>query len=682
MLGSRRRIWLLAPAAALLLVGVALWFRSTVGEALEHGSRDRLQATLRATRQGLLAWYDTQQDMAVSLARNGILRAAIGELLQVQGEGDAFGVALAASPAQATVRERLGILLEGTGVKDCLITDARGRLIASASDGFLGSDAKPLLPKLTEWPPGRQSHTFGPLRDRKGEVVMVASGVVSWHAGGQRPAAVMHLFVDPARGFNKILVASRTGDSGKTYAFDRQGHMLSESRFATQLQDQGLLPSDSPTTTLNLVLREPPADGAKAEGPLTLPVREAPKGGDGSNVEGYTDFRGETVVGAWTWLKDYDIGLVTEIDAEEAFALQHTLNRANAVLFLLLAIALGLAVAGSHYSAKQKKRSERAELKVKALGQYTLERKLGEGGMGAVFVAHHAMLRRPTAIKMLKDSGSASSEMLARFEREVRITAALTHPNTVAIYDYGKTPDGTFYYAMELLGGHNLDTLVERCGPLPPARVVHLLLQACGSLQEAHGAGLIHRDIKPANLILCERGGVADTLKVLDFGLVKRTNEGNSKLTAVNSIMGTPAFLAPEVISDGGASSALSDIYALGATAYYLLTGKLLFEGKDVMQILMAQVNEAPTPPSKHVEGIPADLEAVVLRCLVKMPEGRPQTTEKLADALAECACAGEWTQREARAWWAVNGPKLEVDPLQNTAQIAATLSIDLKSRA
>lgn len=674
-------MWLLAPAAALLLLGVFVWFRGTVGEALAQSSRDRLQATLRATRQGVLAWYGTEQDMAVSLARNGILRIAIGELLQIPGEGEAFSAALDAAPAQAKVRERLAILLEGTGVHACLVTDARGRLIASAKDGFLGSDLKTLLPKLSEWPANQQSRVFGPLRDRKGEVVMVASGVVSWQPGGQRPAAVMHLFVDPMRGFNKILEASRTGHSGKTYAFDRQGHMLSESRYAIQLQDMGLLPSGATTTTLNLMLREPPTEGAKGEAPLTLPVRQAPTGVDGVDIEGYPDYRGVTVVGAWTWLPAYDIGLVTEVDAEEAFALQHTLTRANAVLFVLLALALGLAVAGSHYSAKQKKRSEQAERKMKQLGQYTLERKLGEGGMGAVYVASHAMLRRPTAIKMLKDSGSSNTEMLARFEREVRMTAALTHPNTVAIYDYGKTPDGTFYYAMELLGGHNLDTLVERCGPLPPARVVHLLVQACGSLHEAHSAGLIHRDIKPANLIVCERGGVSDTLKVLDFGLVKRTSEGSSKLTAVNSIMGTPAFLAPEVISDGGAASVLSDIYALGASAYFMLTGRLLFESNDVMQILMAQVNEAPKPPSKHVEGIPEDLEAVVLRCLVKVPEGRPQSAEQLAEALLACACAGRWTQRDARAWWAANAVKLDMDPALGNTATSETLSIDLKSR-
>jgi serine/threonine protein kinase len=217
--------------------------------------------------------------------------------------------------------------------------------------------------------------------------------------------------------------------------------MLSESRFATQAQDMGLLPSGKTTTALNLVLRELPAQGSGGEAPLTRPVREAPKGVDGFDIDGYQDYRGVRVIGAWTWLPDHDIGLVTEVDTEEAFALQYTLTRANGVLFALLGVALG---------------------------------------------------------------GASSSEMLARFEREVRITAALTHPNTVAIYDYGKTPDGTFYYAMELLGGHNLDTLVERVGPLPPARVVHLLLQACGSLHEAHSAGLIHRDIKPANLIVCE----------------------------------------------------------------------------------------------------------------------------------------------------------------------------------
>ena len=285
------------------------------------------------------------------------------------------------------------------------------------------------------------------------------------------------------------------------------------------------------------------------------------------------------------------------------------------------------------------------------LGQYTLEEKLGEGGMGMVYRARHAMLRRPTAIKLLLPErvGTAS---LARFEREVQLTAELTHPNTIRIHDYGRTSDGTLYYVMELLKGADLARIVATSGPQPPARVVHVLVQVAGALREAHELGLVHRDIKPSNIMLCDQGGVPDLAKVLDFGLVLPTASALAPhLSEDGQILGTPRFMSPEQAMGGRQLDERSDIYSLGAVAYYLLTGRPPFDMGDGLGVMIAHVHDPVVPPSLVQAGIPADLEAVVLRCLAKEPADRYPDAESLEQALGQCACSGDWDQRRASRW-------------------------------
>jgi eukaryotic-like serine/threonine-protein kinase len=315
----------------------------------------------------------------------------------------------------------------------------------------------------------------------------------------------------------------------------------------------------------------------------------------------------------------------------------------------------------------------------KQLGQYVLEDKLGEGGMGVVYRARHAMLRRDTAVKLLLPE-RAGSENLARFEREVRQTARLTHPNTVTIFDYGRTPDGTLYYAMELLDGANLDDIVAVGGPLVPARVVHVLSLVAGALAEAHDAGLIHRDIKPANIILCRQGGVADVPKVLDFGLVKQLG-GAADLaqTKADSILGTPLYLSPEAITSAADVDAKSDLYALGAVGYYLLTGEHVFEGATVVEICVKHIEATPVPPSERVSSkIPPELDRVILDCLAKDPGRRPQSALELQERLRNTGVA-EWTPREARAWWQEHETALLArrDKTEEERGSARTLAVD-----
>ncbi len=286
------------------------------------------------------------------------------------------------------------------------------------------------------------------------------------------------------------------------------------------------------------------------------------------------------------------------------------------------------------------------------LGQYTLEGKLGEGGMGVVYRANHAFLRRPTAIKLLPMQ-RAGATGLARFEREVLETSRLTHPNTVAIYDFGRTADGSFYYAMEYLDGVSFEQLVDHDGPQPPGRVVHLLRQACGALAEAHRRGVVHRDIKPANLQLCVRGDIPDFVKVLDFGLAKQLRGPDPLLTAVDTPLGTPHYMAPEAVTAPETVDARTDIYALGALGYFLATGSPPFRGETVVSVLANTLHVDPQPPSERLgRSLPSQFEAVILRCLAKKPEARPVSAVDLSSALTACDDVTPWTEADAARWW------------------------------
>jgi eukaryotic-like serine/threonine-protein kinase len=304
--------------------------------------------------------------------------------------------------------------------------------------------------------------------------------------------------------------------------------------------------------------------------------------------------------------------------------------------------------------------------KAREMGSYRLGELLGRGGMGEVYKATHRMLARPAAIKLIRPEAvsggdrAATDTAIVRFRREATAAANLRSPHTVELYDFGVTDDGTLYFAMELLEGMDLETLVRRKGPQPAARVVHILRQACDSLAEAHASGLVHRDIKPANLHLGRLGLQPDFLKVLDFGLVKNVNMGTADATRTNATVaglavGTPAYMAPEMAL-GKNVDGRADVYALGCVAYFLLTGKLVFEGEEGLQMLVKRLNEDPPPPSSRTESpIPAELERAIMMCLRRDPADRPDVVA-LARALA-AAPIPPWTDEQANAWWAANQP-------------------------
>jgi serine/threonine-protein kinase len=316
---------------------------------------------------------------------------------------------------------------------------------------------------------------------------------------------------------------------------------------------------------------------------------------------------------------------------------------------LMLLIGAGVTVYATHIINALRVEAFEA----RQLNQYQLKGRIGAGGMGVVYLAEHQLLKRPCAIKLIAPDRAGEPKALARFEREVRTTARLSHPNTVEIYDYGRTDDGTLYYVMEFLSGLSLADLVERHGPLPPGRVIFLLRQACGALAEAHAVGLVHRDLKPANIFAARRGNLHDFVKLLDFGLVlPRPDPSTAEPSRDNHIVGSPLYMAPEQATGAERPDARADLYSLGAVAYYLLTGRAPFIGSTAMAVLIVLARDPVEPPSRHRPELPPDLERIVLRCLAKSPADRYPDATALDRELAGCAAAADWDFARAADWW------------------------------
>ncbi|MEY4326139.1 MAG: hypothetical protein RIS24_2310 [Verrucomicrobiota bacterium] len=510
---------------------------------------------------------------------------------------------------------------------------------------------------------------------------------------------ILAVVLRPEDEFTRVLSVARPGLSGETFAFDHEGRLLSQSRFDDQLRQLGLL-TNAPgsSSALNLVLRDPGGDlthgfqwsqSDRTNASLMGLVGKALTESNGVQVVPERDYRGVPVVGAWHWIDEHQFGVVTKIDAAEAFQPLGVLRWIFRILILLILLVTVSGIVAVHISTTWRRRFNEEQLRARQLGQYTLLAKIGEGAMGSVYRARHALLRRETAVKLLLPD-RADDDLIRQFEREVQLTCRLTHPNTIQVFDYGHTSDGIFYYAMELLEGLTLQDLVDQHGPLPEARAVHLLRQVAESLQEAHGIGLIHRDIKPGNLFLCERGGLPDTLKVLDFGLVRdaftspgRPNAQVKGASPSSRFLGTPLYMAPETIREPGHGDVASDIYALSAVAYVLVTGRPLFPASSVEAVWKHHL-ETPAPSPRHT-GAPDlsdTLEQLILDGLSKDPSRRPADMGVFLERLAQSSAAGEWTPERRRAWW----HEFHAIPTSGLQRVSrrteATIRIDLSLRA
>ena len=665
---ASRRSLQIAGLVALLIASqaaVGWWVYTTVESSLEANLAADLETILDAEVKGLQLWFETHESAVSVATAEARVRNAIQRLLEIVHRPGVTPAEIKSSRPWMELQEYLGPLLRANDYDDFGVIDPQGLLITlKAPEPIEYRDREGGLEFIEQVLSGSPvvsrpflapSATEGTKGLHDGEATMFVAAPMYDDAG--RVIAGLGFGIRPEY-FTGILRVARAGESGETYAFDAEGLLISDSRFDDQLREIGLLPDDDEVgSQLRIEIRNPGGDMVegfralepRAQQPLTRMAEDAIQGNSNIDVKGYRDYRGVPVVGAWTWLPKYGFGVTTEIDRAEAY---ETLNKLKAAFWALIGLlvvsALGMLLAYTVINGLRRnvRRAQR-------LGQYTLEKKLGEGGMGTVYRARHALLRRPTAVKLLRPDVS-SGENIARFEREVQLTSQLTHPNTIAIYDYGHTPDGLFYYAMEYLPGITLDRLVEEHGPQSEGRVIHILMQVCGSLHEAHTEGVIHRDIKPANVMLCERGGQYDVVKVLDFGLVKEMERGSdAAITGVNAITGTPLYLSPEAIRSPDQLDARSDLYSVGAVGYYLLTGENVFSGDAAIEVFSHHLTTEPERPSERAgHEISRDVENIVLQCLEKEREKRPSDAEVLRAAFERCGDAGSWTTEEARAWW------------------------------
>jgi hypothetical protein len=697
----RRHLWIIPLVAILGLVVAATWVRSRMERAIREQLQSELTTLLRADVEALQLWMRVQEDSASVVAHDKGVRQLVLELAIYAKAGNTSPVQLLQAPMRQSLTAELKPWIERMA-EGYVVFTPEGLILAAEQDVLVGQDTlatdrpeflKPLLEGKTAISHPFASRIFLP--DSQGRLetgvpVMFVAAPIKDDDG--KVAAVVALRIDPSKQFTEILSVAALGSTGETYAFDEQGVLLSQSRFEDDLKSVALMP-DQPyaRSVLNVELRDPGANltaGERAVAPrkdlpLTYAVSHAikqqpPITDPGVNVEGYRDYRGVQTVGAWAWLPEYDFGVVTEIDKSEAFRPMFVLRSIFWGLLGLLSLASVLLLVLTLLAGRLEKRMRAAVIAAGQLGQYALEKKIGEGGMGSVYRARHAMLRRPTAVKLLEPA-KTTDVSVARFEREVQMTSQLNHPNTITIYDYGRTEEGVFYYAMEFLEGFPLDTLVQRFGPLPDGRVIGILTQVCGSLIEAHTAGLIHRDIKPANIMLTQRGGVPDFVKLLDFGLVKAIDSNRMKtLTAADAITGTPLYMAPETIKDAEGCDARGDLYALGAVGYYLLTGKPVFDSGNVIEIMRAHVETRPLPPSQRTERlISRELELLILMCLEKSPADRPQSAAEMVTLLGQCVPEQTWTNADATAWWLQQQGTVAADP--GATDPGATVTQDFK---
>jgi serine/threonine-protein kinase len=374
--------------------------------------------------------------------------------------------------------------------------------------------------------------------------------------------------------------------------------------------------------------------------------------GRGSTVQEYRDVLGRPVLGAWTWLPEWGMGVGSEQDLDRVLAPMKAV-RASLPL-VLIAPVMAMVLLASALRLRPLTRGRDTDF-----GSYHLEYSLGKGGSAEVFLARHEVLKRPAAVKIL-NTPNPDAATVANFEREARLASSLGHPNTIQIFDYGETPQGKLYYAMEYVKGVNLAQLLAIEGPLPAARALYLLRQVAGALEEAHTLGLVHRDLKPSNVMVCSRGALGDVVKVLDFGIACPSSSAHEDFTGSTELVGTPVYMAPERIRVPSGIDPRSDIYSFGALGFHLLTGRNVFEGPGptelIYQVLTA---DRPSPSRFRGEALPEALERLILECLSIDPEERPATFKEVMRRLAAVPAPGRWSQDEARDWWATNRDRL-----------------------
>jgi tRNA A-37 threonylcarbamoyl transferase component Bud32 len=665
-------MWIIA--AGLSLVGLTLalreWTMSRLGERLRIAAIERLSNTLEVRASNLRIWANRQKDRAQRAIQDPEFAGRVAALVKIAESEEKPADALRSSPSYGPSAQAMRQAPPEINDRGWTIISPRGVGICVETDGLVGAQVAPSAGGpfrrvlLGEWlvskPYPHRQHILGMNADASQPIHFVAGPIYS---AQRQIVAVAHFRFSTEAEFTNLIASAPAAAAPELLVFDDKGLVLNDLRDAADLRRLGLLPEQQVTrTALSLTLRDPGADLAQglrpaepAEAwPLTRLAQAAiSRGGNGSDASGYRNHRGHPVLGAWAWLPDFEMGIAMETGLDTV--LQPSKPVAASFNVILGGVALltlaGAALSGFYpFSLRQESN---------AFGSYVLDRKIGKGGMAEVFLAHQRFLKRPSAVKILQNPLN-DPKVVARFEREARLAGKLGHPSVIQVFDYGTTPDGRFYFAMEYVDGLNLAQLLTLESPLPVARAIHLLKQIAEVLEEAHQLGIVHRDIKPSNIMVCRRGAYGDVVKILDFGIACSTLEGDSDRTQSGQITGTPIFIAPERLRSPQTADHRSDLYSLGAVAFHLLTGRNLFEGSGLTELLyQALTAERPSPSRLRGEALPASLEKLILDCVAADPGARPADAGEILRILNSIRTEESWSPEQARAWWQDNQERI-----------------------
>ena len=661
----QRNALLAAGVMVLIIVATAAWAFTKVRSSLQQSVERQLTTVLNAEIKALELWIDVRQEEATVWAENDEVRSLVTKLEEAVQKTD--------PDQQQAINDALMALLEPLssqeGHQGLAVINLSGRFIGGSEElinRVANEKAAPYLSKLFAGKPffaipsKERRYVAGihsPIRDPS---VTIGAPVFDLQ---RNVIAALCFGFDADEEFARVFSVANTDNNGDTYAFESNALLISNLSNRSNekwVHKLGLIPFAAEQTALNLKIVDPGGDLTVGQTAVTrneqqpteivqraLATRKLKTTEIVKDVHGYRNYLGVEVVGAAKWLDEWRFGVATEMPVKDAFAPLRYVT--SAFIFLIISVtllALGLLVSALSL-IRMRDRIGEAE----HLGAYQLQQLIGEGGMGRVYKAQHALLKREAAVKLL-DGLDSSQETIDRFEREVQLTCQLTHPNTIQIYDYGRSETGVFYYAMEYLPGITLEQLVAHVGQIPPARVINLLSQVCASLTEAHDVGLIHRDIKPANVMLCNRGGIADFAKVLDFGIAKKLDPEH-EITQHDSVVGTPHYIAPERISNGSQVDSRSDLYSVGCVGFYLLTGSTPFQADSPVQLFHQLLNKtAPAPSKRTTQRIPVELDQIIFACLAQEPNERPASAKEMGHVLDQLKEQHPWTQDEAHAWW------------------------------
>ena len=652
-----RRMLALTTLAGTLVLGAIGWWTHHKVELSMHATRAAaFQSVIDSEAQSLRVWIDDQKLNVRRLARDRQLRE---ELIAAIRDTAAGSANYCASQNAHQLIAQLDDALAGTGAVNFNVVIPSGQIVVSNVAEYCGlryraktfeKDFAPAFGGETRFVPPRHDAANlegapqtlphdrpllwiqAPIRDDADDVIAVL--------------AVGHVAEEQ---FSTILAAARAGATDEVYVFNREGVMLSKSRFEATLVERAVLPKGT-SAVGRLVLRSPNTEESSrtrlVEAALASPTDQDDT--SGMLLDPYPGYLATQVVGGWRRLAEDDIFIAIEMDAEEAYAPLEALDTIFAVVFGVLALAVVIALFYWFTAVLI-----RAEVEKDRMGPYWLGERIGEGGVGNVYHARHDLLKRPSAVKLLKPT-RATDEMTARFRREAKLASQLTHPNMIEIYDYGVGIDSTLFYAMELLEGDTVGEIVVRGGAMPVARVVHLMRQVCAGLAEAHDKGLVHRDISITNIMACLYGGEYDFVKILDFGLVKSVvNEQSQIITRAVRILGTVQYMAPERLHNPADVDVRADVYAVGGVTFFLLSGRRMFEVEDTMALTSHVINEVPPRLSEVApQPIPPELDELVAACLEKDRESRPASILAVKEVLDRIAEQHRWTQSDAKSAW------------------------------